>query len=356
MKIVHLTATHLNGTGGIPTVLKNLVEEQNKIETVEAKVVSLNADVSHMQSEHFVQININELEKYFKDYKPDIVIIHSFYHVEYAKVAKILKRHHIRYYIEPHGSFMKEGMKKSRIKKQIANSTLFRILIHSAFGYIYLNEGERQRSIYHTKNDVIIPNGIDLFNKTISKSDSVKLYYIGRYDIHEKGIDLLLEALSLLDMQGCSFVFDFFGDGNQESRNYISDKISEFRNITCNIHDPIFGDEKDTVLSKYNISVLLSRHEGLPMTILESWNYGNPCIVTPETNMAEECVTEGIGWSVDNDVEKIAKLIKKVVEEYSNDNEGFIKRCRVHIEKQYSWEKIANQSCRVLRLLEDNDE
>ena len=61
--------------------------------------------------------------------------------MEYSKVADILIRDKIPYYIEPHGSFMKFGMNKSRLKKVIANATFFRRLIRSAYGYIYLNKG-----------------------------------------------------------------------------------------------------------------------------------------------------------------------------------------------------------------------
>lgn len=328
--------------------MKNLVEEQNKIDNMKAMVVSLNADVSHLHSHYFVNVNLRNLENYLKKQNPEIVIIHSFFHLEYACVAQILIKNHIKYYIEPHGSFMKAGLKKSKLKKTIANATVFRRLLSCAYGYIYLNKGEQERSFYHTDHDVIIPNGIVYYKNVPNKSDTIKMYYIGRYDIHEKGIDTLIDALILLDKRGMSFTFDFYGNGSKDDVAFIVDRTTELKNIAVQVHGPIYDDEKDIILSHYNISVLLSRHEGLPMTILESWNYGNPCIVTPDTNMAHEAQIEQIGWSVELDAEKVAKIMSSAMYDYLKDKGCYIERCRKHICSEYLWRRIAERSYRVL--------
>ena len=49
MKILHITAAHLNGNNGIPAVLKALSTEQNKIEDVEARVLSLCEPADQME-------------------------------------------------------------------------------------------------------------------------------------------------------------------------------------------------------------------------------------------------------------------------------------------------------------------
>ncbi len=353
---MHITATHLNSAGGIPVVLKNLAEEQNRLDDMDATVVSLNAEVSHLHASCFVHVDPDDLECYLQKQKPDIVIIHSFFHPEYMRVARILIRNHIRYYIEPHGSFMKAGMRKSRFKKTIANATVFRRLIRCAYGYIYLNKGEQKRSLYHTKHDVIIPNGIVRCEQTPVKPEKIRMYYIGRYDIHEKGIDTLIDALAILDRRGFVFSFDFYGDGEKSSMDYISERTSCFKSIEIHVHGPVYGAEKDRLLSGSSISVLLSLHEGLPMTVLESWNYGNPCLVTAGTNMAEESVKEAIGWSAEPDAEDVAEQIERILKAYDNDRDGYVKRCREHIERNYAWEQIACRSCCLLKQSEDHDE
>lgn len=351
MRVVHITATHLNQAGGIPLVLKQLVKEQNKIDSMSSMVISLVADVDQIQSEYFVHIQIENLELYLKKVVPDVVIIHSFYHFEYSYVARVLQRNGIRYYIEPHGSFMKEGMKKSHIKKSIANQTVFKKLIHSAYGFIYLCEGERKNSIFHTRNDILIPNGIDRCEYNTLKSKRIRFYYIGRYDIHEKGLDLLLDAIDVFENQGVYIEMGFFGDGDKRSKEYIRKRISKYKVVSVKDYGPIYGEAKNNILSGYNISILLSRHEGLPMTVLESWNYGNPCIVSPTTNVAEEAVCNKIGWKVELNVKDIVQGIKKAIIEYSEERDRFIEDCKQHVLSNYSWRKIANFSFEALNVV-----
>ena len=348
MKILHITATHLNNYGGIPLVLKNLVDEQNAINNIESRVFSLVADISDANSDYFFKVDLQNLRVFLKSFSPTIVIIHSFFHIEYARVANILVQEKIPYYIEPHGSFVRAALKKSRVKKTLANATVFRRLIKGAYGFIYLNIGEMNASVYHTKRDIIIPNGISYMEMVPPKNDRINLYYIGRFDIHEKGIDVLIDALSIIEKEEYRLFFDFYGTGESESIQYIQRRIKGYKWVTIRLHKPIYGEEKDQLLAQNSISVLLSRHEGQPMTVLESWNYGNPCIITAETNLADEAEKNHIGWKTELKAEKIANTIKKAVKEYTQDRSGYIDRCRCHVKSCYSWKEIAALSCEAL--------
>ena len=53
MRILHITATHLDNAGGVPVVLRDLVNAQNKIEGFTARVLSINADISTIESKYF---------------------------------------------------------------------------------------------------------------------------------------------------------------------------------------------------------------------------------------------------------------------------------------------------------------
>ena len=120
MKLLHITATHLKPAGGVPVVLKELVTEQNQISDFVAKVISVVAPVDEMKSPYFDYVPLDKLESYLDTYKPDFAILHSFYYLEYNTVAHLLNKFKIKYFIEPHGSFGQQALKKSKIKKWIA--------------------------------------------------------------------------------------------------------------------------------------------------------------------------------------------------------------------------------------------
>ena len=54
MNILHITAVHLQKIGGIPNVLVNLTEEQNKIEGVSSIVLSVKHNVDEIDSHWFI--------------------------------------------------------------------------------------------------------------------------------------------------------------------------------------------------------------------------------------------------------------------------------------------------------------
>ena len=354
MKLLHVTSTHLKPDGGIPVVLKELVTAQNRIENVNALVISLVARVDDMNSDFFRYVSTDKFERFVLDFNPDFVILHSFYYLKYNKVVRVLTKHKILFFIEPHGSFGNAAMKKSKIKKYIANCTVFRKQLKNSFGYIFLNDSEKMDSVYRTDNDIVIPNGINSFSlkKFNNTNNYNSIYYIGRYDINHKGIDYLMDALQIIDNEGCMIEVNMWGAGDEKSISYISNRIKNFQNLKVYCHDSIYGKEKASMLEQYGPMILTSRYEGFPMTVLEGWMYGNPCIVTPGTNVWDEVVNNNLGWGVELDALSIAHGIVQAVEMYKSNKNQYIENCKNYVLKNYSWDKIAEDSIMKLRKLQ----
>lgn len=222
MKLLHITATHLEKFGGIPAVLKNLIEEQNKIKDFEVRLLSIRVKKTGFESQYFNFLKDGEtFKEYIKGYQPDIVIFHSFFYIEYVFVASYLIKNHIKYFIEPHGSFGIVANKKSRIKKKIFYATIAKQLLKNTYGFIFLNKAEKESSIFRTENDLIIPNGVRCVTESGNKNDELSFYYIGRYDIKGKGLDVLLEALKILDKGKKRYKIDFYGTGTEKQKNIL---------------------------------------------------------------------------------------------------------------------------------------
>lgn len=355
MRILHITATHLNPTGGVVVVLKNLAEYQNKINGVESIVLSINANVDGLDSPYFYHLGTESISDFLKMYHPELAIIHSFFHFEYTEVARCLKKAKVPFYIEPHGSFGREAMKKSRLKKIIANNTVFRRLIRDSKGYIFTNQSEMDDSVYRTQSDVVIPNGVLPFivNESKIKNElSFKkptFYFLGRFDVYHKGIDYLFDALDILEQEGLDFKVNLFGTGTNEQIEYVNARLKKYKNMHVLNCGTIYGDEKKKALELCNILLLTSRYEGSPMTVLDGLSYGNPCVVTPGTNVSNEVSENNIGWSADLDPTSIANTIIQAYKMYANDGKGYFDRCKRYVLDKYSWENIAKQSVDILK-------
>lgn len=346
MKLLHITATHLNLAGGIPVVLRDLVAAQNKIDGFEARVLSIKADPVEMHSDYFDQLVGSSFEEYIENYKPNVVIFHSHYYFEYIKLYKSLIRRKIPYFIEPHGSFGKAALQKSKHKKIVANQILLRPFMGHAKGYIFLNESEKEDAQFRTENDIVIPNGIDdsVTDKGLELKESWNFYFIGRFDVSHKGLDYLFDALDILEVERFPIHLKMYGKGTDEEIKYVNTRISKYQTVDVKNCGPIYAEEQAKALEQCGIMILTSRYEGFPMTVLEAWKYGNPCLVTPGTNVANEVSEHGLGWKTELNVAGIADCIEKAMEEYSNGRQIYIDKCKKYVLSNYGWDVIARRS------------
>lgn len=351
MKILHVTAMcPLSPNSGIPAVLTQLVDAQNKIDGVEAMVLSLKDDVKAINSSYFYYIGNRNIRDFLKKERIDVAVIHSFFHIEYCKMASALIKEKIPFFIEPHGSFGFNAMKKSHFKKVLTNATIFRSQIKKSKGYIFTNMAEMQDAIYRTKYDLVIPNGIqpaivsDAASKEASMLKTPIFYFLGRFDVHHKGLDYLFDALDILDQKRIELTVKIYGTGTDEQVQYVNERISKYKHIDVKNCGTIYGDEKKKALETANILLLTSRYEGSPMTILDAMSYGNACLVTPGTNVSEEIVDNKLGWSTMLDAESIADTILQAKKEYAEDGLELSENCKKHVLNNYSWGYIAKLS------------
>ena len=353
MKLLHITATHLSLAGGIPVVLRDLVEAQNNIEDFEARVLSVKASTSEMKSTFFDTLSETSFEEYINRYLPDVVIFHSHYYFEYLNLYKLLLKKNIPYFIEPHGSFGKAALQKSKYKKLIANKVILRMFMRRAKGYIFLNESEKKDAQFHTNNDIIIPNGIveREIKPLCADNKECSFYFIGRYDINHKGLDYLFDALDILENKGVSIIFNLYGKGNESEEQYINSRISKYKAVQIKNCGAIYGEAQSKELEQCGIMVLTSRYEGFPMTVLEAWKYGNPCLVTPGTNVYKEVASNGLGWAVELSVQHIADMIVKAQNDYNLNKKQYIIACKNYVKNNYSWKSLAKLSFDALSII-----
>ena len=110
--------------------------------------------------------------------------------------------------------------------------------------------------------------------------------FSGRYAIHHKGLDLLFKGFARYRRQGGSGYLTTFGSGaaSGELQKLANDLgISAFVEIL----GPLFGDHRDTMLSRADFFIMPSRYEGLPLAGLEAALLSLPLIVSGETGLLE---------------------------------------------------------------------
>jgi glycogen synthase len=217
------------------------------------------------------------------------------------------------------------------------------MIVESLYPRLYskvISVSEESRKKFSIDKAVIIPNGTDqkLFETTTSEADYIA--FLGRLQIHNKGLDTLVQAMSSINIK-----LAIAGSGKDEGR--LSALINR---LNTNRHIELIGylsdNDKIRFIANAKIIVLPSRYEGQGIVVLEAAACGKPVIVSdiPELRYA---VDAGFGISFrkcdSNDLtEKVNFLLN---DESKRKEMGGKAR---EYAKNFTWDKIAEEYERFL--------
>ena len=116
----------------------------------------------------------------------------------------------------------------------------------------------------------------------VSTDNGIKLVAAGRLS-HEKGFDLLIDALALC--RNPKLGLTILGEGHQ--RDALT-RLAHLRGVATQVHFAGFQQNPYPFLAKADAFVLSSRHEGFPNVVLEALACGTPIIATPAVGGLKE--------------------------------------------------------------------
>lgn len=322
-----------------------------------------NCQINKLQSILGLQLNyerpfdISKLQKPFN--KPDLVVFHECYRIDYLLIYQNLKKNCIPYIIMPHGELRTEAQHKKYAKKKVANLLLFNKFIYNAVAIQCLSQAEMESTKFeNTKfigsNGIAIPD----VKKISFNLDKTIFLYIGRYEWRVKGLDLLLKAIycdaNYFRNNNC--IFELYGPNYLGQLDQVKELARRYEiEDIVHINSEIMGKDKENKLLEADLFVQSSRHEGLPMGILEAMSYGLPCLVTEGTSMSNIIQSYDAGWGVSTTAEGISEGIKAIL---LNKEKLRIKgeNARKLVSEQYEWNKIAKHTVNTYQELLELEE
>ena len=349
MNILHIACTNGDMCNGVQVVVPQHLRAQGKYATVAfVNISNIKVDGDCEQFEYNDNFSVAALPVPFN--KPDIVIFHECYRIQYIKIAKELKKIKIPYVIVPHGELSNDAQKKKRVKKLVANILIFNRFIGGAAGVQLLSDMELNNTKLG-KFKFVATNGIHIPKKRKQhfSTNGIKFVYIGRLDAYHKGLDLMIEGVSKCAgiMRSNSCTIDIYGPDILGRREHVEKLISEYNvGDLFTLHDPVVGEEKERVLLDGDIFIQTSRFEGMPMGILEAMSYGLPCLVTEGTTLAEFIEQNDAGWSCATDSKKIAETITDAVTNRKKFSSMSID-ARQSVMTYFSWDTVAKNTVSI---------
>lgn len=279
---------------------------------------------------------------------PDMVVFEGFYNnINEVFLGKELRRKNIPYIIVPRSALTYQALHNhAKWKKWIAHKLFFNRFIKDSIAIQYLTQQEAYDSnkVFRHKH-FIIPNGYHtpISYKQVFNKDSIKAIYVGRIDLHQKGLDVLMDSLSCINDEAiaANFTLDIYGPLNEETR-LLEAKIRDLKlHEIVRLKGEVIGKAKEKIILNADLFVLTSRFEGHPMGLIEALAYGVPCLITPGTNMKEEVELYDAGWTCSLNKKDISIAFLDI---FSNKQNIIQKGQKAReLSLKYNWDRIAHE-------------
>ena len=218
----------------------------------------------------------------------------------------------------------------------------------------FLEEYTGSQKVLIKKKLSVIYNGVDSekFSPSDTKHKGFKLLYVGRFD-YEKGVDLIIKAVSELKLMNIDVTVDLIGGGIEEqSLKDLAKSLNVYEKF--NFLGQISNDKLPKYYNAANLFVFPSRRlEGQPMTVAESFCCGLPVVATKSGGLSEiiQDSVNGVFIDAENYIDiadKIQALFvhKKRLEQMSKNarKSGLLNFSKVSMVKKYEklLESISN--------------
>lgn len=251
----------------------------------------------------------------------DIVVLHGMFNPDLLLLSLFLRVIGQIYIVSPHGLYHPENLKKNGLIKRLYKPFELFILNGANAVQALAKAHKKLLTSYGVKTLIFtIPNGCEPkheipngFTKKLTESETVRLLFLGRIDMHTKGLDILFQALAQLP-GNTPVHLDLIGlDSNGDTARL--QNLSSALNIAKKIcfRGPEFSKKPVEIISTYDLLIHPSRHESFGMSIVEAMLAKTPIIVSKEAGTAEHVAAARTGWVVAPEATALAKTIQDAI-------------------------------------------
>jgi glycosyltransferase involved in cell wall biosynthesis len=284
---------------------------------------------------------------------PTVVHLHGGLLPEMASAARRLTRLGVPLVFTPHGAYNPRALAKRPLLKRLCMALVDRAVLRRARCVQAFTAAEARASARWLPFEriAVVPNGQalpPLPEGGRRPGEALRLGFCGRLDAHTKGLDLLLEGFALFLARGARAQLVLIGDG--------PDRAALERRAACpDLRDRVefsgalFDQDKTRRLLQLDAFVHPSRHEGMPMAVLEAASLGRPLLVSEGTHLAADVLEFDAGPALaDSGAEGLAQALGRLASADPEQLEDWGRNARRMVAERFAWEHVEPLAARRL--------
>jgi glycosyltransferase involved in cell wall biosynthesis len=275
---------------------------------------------------------------------------HGLWLLPHHQLAQIAKKYFIPRVVTPHGMLQPWAMNHRRWKKHLVwNLYQYKdLLTANVLHATSPEEAKTLKQLFPNKPIALIPFGMSLANlpplKTSKLTSKARALFLSR--LHPvKGLKYLVEAWHILQLDNWELIIAGPDEGGHRAE--IEQLINKL-GMASSIHlvGAVSGDQKWQLYQSADLFVLPSLTESFGMVVVEALANGLPVVTTKGTPWSQ-LETEGCGWWIDVGVEALVNALRQATALNHMQRLAMGQQGRHLVEKQYTWEKSAEQMLSV---------
>jgi glycosyltransferase involved in cell wall biosynthesis len=176
-------------------------------------------------------------------------------------------------------------------------------------------------------------------SETAGKSED-HLLFLGRNDVYQKGIDILLSSYAAAVRAGLTLPLTIAGRPYGDSPEVIRAAISQL-GLDARVHliEELDEAEKWRLLRGVRSLVFLSRWDGPPRPVREAISVGTPVVVSAETNMGAlvESAEAGLSVALDDP----ASIVRAMLDAADDNLTARWRNGTARLRERLAWDSVA---------------